>query len=926
MRADGVVAKAGGKVVKNVAGYDLGKLVTGSYGTLGVITECAFRLHPLPAARRVRLGAARTARATPRRALAAVLGAQVVPSALEIDDRRRLTVTALRRGRRRPASRQRAADLRSCSATAPRHGDAAGRLGRYPWRPGDVGIKLTSALSRVPYLLTAAGVAAQLHDVALHVRGSAGTGVLYAGLPGDTDPRLGHRRRQRPAGGDPAGAGHCVVLTAPPAVRRRVDVWGPVAGLDLMRRVKEQFDPRRRISGARAGSWDGSDGTRAFDATSAELSCRDCVHCGFCLPTCPTYVLWGEEMDSPRGRIHLMQQQLEGEPLTRRDGRALRRVPRLHGVRDRVPVRGPLRPLIEQTRAAVERRHTRGAAGAGAARAGLRAVPVPAPAAPCCAVPLRLYQRLGLDRCCAPAAGAAVAAAGRVARSPRRCGRPVPLPRAAAGARAAPGRGRDADRLRAAARSSPTSTRRRRGSSPPEGCDVVIPPGQGCCGALQRPHRTAGPRRSGFARAHRSTRSSRRGVDALVVNAAGCGSSMKEYGDAARRRPGVRERAAALAERCATSPSSWPSSARSRRGTRCRSPSPTTTPATWPTPRASAPQPRDAAARHPGPGAAGDRRRRRSAAARPASTTCCNPRRPRELGDRKAATSSPPARELLVTANPGCLMQIGAGDPRGGRRRSRPRTPPRSWTPRSAACALPRECSGLRRPRLPRPGLRRARLRRRVGDGAEPDGPAPRVCWHDDDEPCGLPRVRAAGDRPHRRPGVEHRRPGRARAPALRPGPPLLRPGDDAAAPARGPGDDQFGAQRAAQAVDRAAGEHDDAVDDEPRPEAEGDDPGQAEGEDAAHDRRPAHDHREDQLRDAQRDVAGVEPADPAEAQEQARQQLQQSRGELRLVRVRLPRHRVEAGVGHAQHRHAVAGLLTVGGLLTVAGLLPYWP
>ena len=81
VRPDGKVARAGGKVVKNVAGYDLGKLFTGSYGTVGLITQCAFRLHPLPAASAV----VRKRFADPAPAVAAVLGAQVVPSALEID-------------------------------------------------------------------------------------------------------------------------------------------------------------------------------------------------------------------------------------------------------------------------------------------------------------------------------------------------------------------------------------------------------------------------------------------------------------------------------------------------------------------------------------------------------------------------------------------------------------------------------------------------------------------------------------------------------------------------------------------------------------------------------------------------------------------------------------------------------------------------
>ena len=84
VRADGVVAHAGGKVVKNVAGYDLAKLVCGAYGTLGLVTEATFRLHPVPAAAAyvtARFGSAAEAYAAVQR----VLHAQFVPSAVELD-------------------------------------------------------------------------------------------------------------------------------------------------------------------------------------------------------------------------------------------------------------------------------------------------------------------------------------------------------------------------------------------------------------------------------------------------------------------------------------------------------------------------------------------------------------------------------------------------------------------------------------------------------------------------------------------------------------------------------------------------------------------------------------------------------------------------------------------------------------------------
>ena len=252
VRPDGVVARAGGKVVKNVAGYDVGKLVAGSYGTLGLLVECAFRLHPLPAAtalvsRRVE------DLAEAGRLVGAVLGGQVVPSALEVDapPGGGAEIAVLLEGV--PAGiEQRAAAVRGLLGGDPTVSEAPPAWwSAYPWRTGDVGLKLTAALSRVPALLAAVAAAGERHGVPTAVRGSAGTGVLYAGLPGRTDPDAVARVVADLRAAAREVAGHAVVLTAPAAVRNRIDLWGPVDGLALMRRVKEQFDPDVRFAPGR---------------------------------------------------------------------------------------------------------------------------------------------------------------------------------------------------------------------------------------------------------------------------------------------------------------------------------------------------------------------------------------------------------------------------------------------------------------------------------------------------------------------------------------------------------------------------------------------------------------------------------------------------------------------------------------------------
>jgi glycolate oxidase iron-sulfur subunit len=442
----------------------------------------------------------------------------------------------------------------------------------------------------------------------------------------------------------------------------------------------------------------------------------DCVHCGFCLPSCPTYQLWGEEMDSPRGRIHLIGQLLDGATASEAAASHLDRclgcmacVPACpSGVRyDRLieaarswsaePDGGELdsapgptvpeptvpeptvpEPMVPEPTVPEPTVHkparpqpTRPLPPRSRRQRALRAAifatfPYPARLA-VMSGPLRAAQFARIDRLARSGGLAAravpeLAAALRVAprRRPGARGRLPALVPARGERRAVVGMLTGCVQ-RVFFPEVNAATARVLAS---EGCDVLIPAGQGCCGALSLHDGRRGEAAS-FARATIET-FEQAGVTAIVVNSAGCGSAMKEYADLLAGDPGWASRAEALSAKVADF-----SEFLARLGPAAtRHPLPATVAYHDACHLAHAQritaQPRDLLRAIPGV----------TLTELADAGTCCGsagiynlvqPDTASELGARKAAAVTSSGADLVVSGNPGCALQIASALQSDGR-------------------------------------------------------------------------------------------------------------------------------------------------------------------------------------------------------------------------------------------------------------------
>jgi glycolate oxidase iron-sulfur subunit len=277
----------------------------------------------------------------------------------------------------------------------------------------------------------------------------------------------------------------------------------------------------------------------------------DCVHCGFCLPACPTYVLWGDEMDSPRGRIYMIKKAAEGTaPLDQRFRLHMDNCLGCMACMTACPSGVEYNKLIEPTRAQIERNMPRSSSEKRFRNLLFATFPNPGRLR-LLALPLLVYQKSGLRTI--------VRASGILKLLPKRMrAMEALLPSVPAQFMA-----------KLPETVAPSTPQRRRVGMlsgcvqqvffgrvnaatarvlAAEGCEVVIPREQSCCGALMV-HSGLETEAAELAKKMIAAFEAAN-VDTVVINSAGCGSTMKEYGFLLRDDPQWAGRAAAFSAKC----------------------------------------------------------------------------------------------------------------------------------------------------------------------------------------------------------------------------------------------------------------------------------------------------------------------------------------------------------------------------------------
>jgi glycolate oxidase FAD binding subunit len=237
--SDGTIAKSGGKVIKNVAGYDLAKLFAGSFGTLGLILSVSVRLHPLPPDATTTLGVA----ADPALLGRAAIALAAAPLEFEALDVRwhdeegailaRCAGTEHARRARRAARLMEGLGLGEVEVT----GDdeplwERQRAGQRAHDRGRAVVRVAAAPTELPAVLRAT------NDCGGTLVGRAALGISYVELVPEALRQL---RALAPPGAS------AILQDAPAAIRAQHDPWGALepTTLELMRSVKARFDPTR---------------------------------------------------------------------------------------------------------------------------------------------------------------------------------------------------------------------------------------------------------------------------------------------------------------------------------------------------------------------------------------------------------------------------------------------------------------------------------------------------------------------------------------------------------------------------------------------------------------------------------------------------------------------------------------------------------